>query len=140
MFGVFCFLIQGLKGSSSLTCMKVTKRTAMHNIFDSACLKGYSFLFKIRSVHRCKRTEEALRLDVLQRVCLSFKFCFLSVTVRDNMDKNRVLRHTSSELRSRGVISNLAWSFLWHGSGTQSGSSTYWPKQGRTTFKKKKQA
>lgn len=40
MFGVFCFLIQGLKGSSSLTCMKVTKRTAMHNIFDSACLKG----------------------------------------------------------------------------------------------------
>lgn len=115
MFGVFCFLIQGLKGSSSLTCMKVTKRTAMHNIFDSACLKGYSFLFKIRSVHRCKRTEEALRLDVLQRVCLSFKFCFLSVTVRDNMDKNR--RYTAYIIRTEeqrsdqqpGMVFSLAW-------------------------------
>lgn len=27
-------------------------------------------------------------LDVLQGVCLSLEFCYLSVTVRDNMDKN----------------------------------------------------
>lgn len=67
---------------------------------------------------------------------LNFVFCLsLSGTT---WIKTAVLRHTSSELRSRGVISNLAWSFLWHGSGTQSGSSTYWPKRGRTTFKKKK--
>lgn len=61
----------------------------MHNIFDSACLKGYSFPFKIRSVHHCKRMQaEALRLDVLPCFCLSLKFSFLSVTVRDNTDKN----------------------------------------------------
>lgn len=62
----------------------------MHNISDSACLKGYSFPLKIRSVHHCKRMqEEAVRLDVLHCVCLSLKFCFLSVTVRDNMYKKQ---------------------------------------------------
>lgn len=61
----------------------------MNNIFDSECLKGYFLLLKIRSVHHCKRTQQEARgLDVLQCVCLSFKFCFLSVTVRDNTDRN----------------------------------------------------
>lgn len=35
----------------------VNKRTAMHNIFDSAFLKGYFFPFRIRSVHRCIRRQ-----------------------------------------------------------------------------------
>lgn len=136
MFGVFCFLIQGLEGSSSRTCMRVTKRTAMHNIFDSACLKGYSFLFKIRSVHRCKRTEEeAVRLDVLQRVCLSFKFCFLSVTVRDNMDKNR--RSTTYIIRTEEQRSDQQpgmFGVFWHGSGTQSAELHLLAKAGQNNL------
>lgn len=69
--------------------MRVTKRTAMHNIFDSECLKGYSFPFKIRSVHHCKRKlKELAGLDARQHVCLSLKFGFLPVSDSDNIHKN----------------------------------------------------
>lgn len=64
----------------------VNKRTAMHNIFDSAFLKGYFFPFRIRSVHRCKRRLwEAAGLDVLRCVTATLTFAFLSVTVSRNV-------------------------------------------------------
>lgn len=79
------------KTTPSLSRMRVTKRTAVHNIFDSACLKGY-IPFSVKklghSITANECSKEAVGLDVLQRVCLSLKFCFLSITVRDNMDKN----------------------------------------------------
>lgn len=79
--------------------MRVNKRTAMHNIFDSACLKGYSFPFRIRSVHHCKRRRwEAARLDVQHCVCIMLTFGFLSVTVSHNVYKTQRCGMQSSKL------------------------------------------
>lgn len=74
--------------------MRVNKRTAMHNIFDSAFLKGYFFPFRIRSVHRSKRRRwEASGLDVRRCVSATLTFAFLSVTVSRNVCKAPALWH-----------------------------------------------
>lgn len=79
--------------------MRVNKRTAMHNIFDSAFLKGYFFPFRIRSVRRCKRRRrEAAGLDVLRCVSATLTFAFLSVTVSRNVCKAQRCGMQSSEL------------------------------------------
>lgn len=79
--------------------MRVNKRTAMHNIFDSAFLKGYFFPFRIRSVHRSKRRQwEAAGLDVLRRVSATLTFAFLSVTVSRDVCKARRCGMQSSKL------------------------------------------
>lgn len=66
----------------------MTKRIAMHNISDSECLKGYYLCLKLGQFITAEEgVEEAVRHDVLY-ICLSLKFCFLSVTVKNNMDKN----------------------------------------------------
>lgn len=75
-----------LKGNDPLV---FSDRTLMHNTFDGTCLKGYLFYFKLGQFSTVRR-EEAVQFDVQQRVCISFKFCFLSVTVTDNMDKSRL--------------------------------------------------
>lgn len=111
VFKPFFVFFHGVEGNNSLSRMRVTKRTAMHNIFDSACLKGYSFPFKIRSVHHCKRKQwEAARLDVLRCVCLSLKFVFLSVTVRDDMYKNH---HSMAYNHHNWWRRAVEWSAIW---------------------------
>ena len=44
----------------NLSCTIVTQRPALHNIFDSACLKGYPFSFKMRSLCGCRHRERGL--------------------------------------------------------------------------------
>lgn len=79
--------------------MPVNKRTAMHNIFDSAFLKGYFFPFRIRSVHRCQRRQwEAAGLDVLRCVSATLTFAFLSVTVSSILCKAQRCGAQSSKL------------------------------------------
>lgn len=90
----------------------VTKRTLLHNIFDSECLKSYYIRSKLgQFVTAKKRLGGGWRLDVLQRICLSLKCCSLSVTVSNNTDKNHrstayIIRTDAQELGSDG---SLAW-------------------------------
>lgn len=78
----------------------------MHNIFDSAFLKGYFFPFRIRSVHRCRRRRrEAAGLDVLRCVSATPTFAFPSVTVSCNVCKAPRRGMQSSELmEGRGEV------------------------------------
>lgn len=101
-FSFFFFIFLPIQARSEITLlspMRVNKRTAMHNIFDSAFLKGYFFPFRIRSVQRCKRRQwEAAGLDVLRRVSATLTFAFLSVTVSRNVCKARRCGMQSSKL------------------------------------------
>lgn len=112
----------------------------MHNIFDSVCLKGYSFRSKLGQFITAKETgEEAVRLDVQQCVCLSFKFCFLSVTVRSNMDKNHqctaYIIKTDAEKQGGDLQSGMFLICLFYVQPKVQ-SSTYWSNRAATAHEK----